>query len=85
MKARTTLLFLALLTCLTAGGSALFYFQEEDFLSYICELGVCDGISPWKTNSVDNLPFDPHHKNKLQHLLAIATSSPPVITRSTSS
>lgn len=27
MKSRTVLLFLALLTCLTAGGSALFYFQ----------------------------------------------------------
>ena len=38
---------------------------------------MCDGISPWKEMSVDDVPFDPDHKNKLQNLLTIATSSLP--------
>lgn len=44
-------------------------------MSYLGEIGLCDGISPWKEMSVDNLPFDPVHKQKLQKLLTIAASS----------
>ena len=38
------------------------------------ELGVCDGISPEKKMSVDGLPFDPVHSEKLEQLLSIASS-----------
>lgn len=49
--------------------------KEEEVLSYLDELGVCDGISQWKKMSVDGQPFDPVHKDKLQKLLVLAASS----------
>ncbi|XP_068729221.1 D-glutamate cyclase, mitochondrial-like isoform X1 [Montipora capricornis] len=48
---------------------------EEKILSYLGEIGVCDGISQKKKMSVDNLPFDPVHKHMLQKLLTIAAPS----------
>ena len=50
----------------------LLYFQEEEILVYLGEIGVCDGISQWKKMSVDDQPFDPVHKDKLQKLLSLA-------------
>lgn len=49
--------------------------KEEEVLSYLNEIGVCDGISKEKKMSVDDQPFDPVHKSKLQRLLVIAASS----------
>ena len=50
----------------------LLYFQEKEILSFLGEMGVRDGISQEKKMSVDNQPFDPVHKNKLQKLLSLA-------------
>lgn len=52
----------------------LLYFQEEEILRFLVELGVCDGISQRKEMSVDGQPFHPVHKDKLQKLFTLAAS-----------